>query len=215
MATLVSGVPPASATITITAEQVGADVVVQSSGSLDFSTFYHEDVGSISPPGLPSPPVSFLSTGELFGSPTIDLLSTGGAPVPISSLKRFRVYGFGDGPALTGMTTSHVVAGGQIGDPFGIHTLTLGDLIFYTPSTFDPTSSPILSYSGTNQFTMANTSLAMVGLTPGSRTWSGGGVDFVRLNVAPGPLPLLGVSSGWFWVRRLRQRTVAARTPQP
>jgi hypothetical protein len=72
-----------------------------------------------------------------------------------------------------------------------------------------------LSYSGTNQFTIANTSLAMVGLTPGSRTWSGGGVDFVRLNVAPGPLPLLGVSSGWFWVRRLRQRTVAARTPQP
>lgn len=211
---LAVGAIPASATLTITAEQVGSDVIVSALGSLDFSTFFHESVGSYSPPGLPPPPVSFLFTGEQFGTPTINLATTGDFTNPISSLKRFRSYMFGSGPALTGMTTSQAVSGGQIGEAFGFHTLTAGDLILYTPSTFDPILDPVLTYSGINQFTLPGTTLAMVGLTPGSRAWSGGGVDVVRLNVVPGPLPLLGLSSSWFWVRRLRQRSGEARRIQ-
>jgi hypothetical protein len=103
---LAVGAIPASATLTITAEQVGSDVIVSALGSLDFSTFFHESVGSYSPPGLPPPPVSFLFTGEQFGTPTINLATTGDFTNPISSLKRFRSYMFGSGPALTGMTTS-------------------------------------------------------------------------------------------------------------
>jgi hypothetical protein len=158
--------------------------------------------------------VSFLFTDDLFGTPTINLATTGNSIAPISSLKRFRSYMFGSGPALTGMTTSQAVSGGQIGEAFGFHTLTAGDLILYTPSAFDPMLDPVLTYSGTNQFTLPGTTLAMVGLTPGSRTWSGGGVDVVRLNVVPGPLPLLGLSSSWFWVRRLRKRAGEARRMQ-
>jgi hypothetical protein len=211
---LAVGAIPASATLTITAEQVGSDVIVSALGSLDFSTFFYENVGSYSPPGLPPPPVSFLFTDDLFGTPTINLATTGNSIAPISSLKRFRSYMFGSGPALNGMTTSQAVSGGQIGEAFGFYTLTVGDLILYTPSAFDPMVDPVLTYSGTNQFTLPGTTLAMVGLTPGSRTWSGGGVDVVRLNVVPGPLPLLGLSSSWFWVRRLRQRAGEARRIQ-
>lgn len=220
---VISLATPASATLTVTAQEGVGNVVVSALGTIDFSTFFNEAVGSASPPGLPGPPVSYLATADLFGTPTIHLVTTGSAATPVSALNRRRSYAFASGTVLTGMPSTLSVPGGQIGQPFGFFTLTAGDFILYTPPTFDPTIDPVLSYTGLNQFTLPGVTLADLGMMPGTRTWTAGGVDVARLVAlpVPGPLGLLAAPSGWYWIRRLRRRhakhgaTTRSRALQP
>jgi len=206
---------PASATLTVTAQEGVGQVVFSALGTIDFSTFYNEDVGSSSPPGLPGPPVSYLATDNLFGTPTINLVTTGDTTIPVSSLKRRRSYAFGSGTVLTGLPTTTFVSGGQAGQPFGFFTLTSGDFIIYAPETFDPLIDPVLTYTGINQFTLPGVSLADLGMVPGTRTWTAGGVQVAQLTAlpVPGPLGLLGAPTGWYWLRRLRRRCANRVSP--
>jgi hypothetical protein len=188
---------PAKALLVYKISEVGSDVVVQASGSLNL-TGAPIITGSFGPcPGAIFSSLAGICTGTPAVSPSAFAISgptTFDGTVSIST------------PSSTsGLATG--MLGSALGGPSGIFSI-------------DPAyayGSPILSNT-----TFSGTTLAALGFTPGLSgligTWAITGTsETIQVflgppsasNPVPGPLPLLGAAAAFGWSRRLRRRVGA------
>jgi hypothetical protein len=137
---------PPGATIDIT--QVGANVVATGSGVIDLS-------GLTLAGGGPWP-----FAGELFPSLGVAVVGLGGAGVNIDT------YSGASGPANLGPGLNSVLGSIASGDVFGIDGNGLGSPAIFVPAGYNGTT--FLSGSAT----FDNTTLALIGLTPGTYTYT-------------------------------------------
>ena len=192
---LISAVP-ARALVTVTVSEVGGDVVMSGSGSLNVSALAY--IGG---------------TGYTYGiDPDTSTFLIN--PGPISALYQ---GGFSL-PAALGPGTANILPNSGSGDQFGIA------LYYGTPTLFVPgylgggTYTDGTGISSTS--TYVGQTLSSLGLTPGNYTWSwgsGGNADSITMQIGssaapgpasvPGPLPILGIAAAFGFSRKLRQRT--------
>jgi hypothetical protein len=182
--------------ITMTVRHVGADVVVQASGSANTNPSDYVDApGSVGGEVDPNP------LGVIYVSGT-------------ASGKLYRPTNF-SGPTSIGAGVNHVASSGS-GDRVGIWW---GQSGFLVPTGY--VSGQSLSGTGT----YSSTTIADLGMTPGTYTWtwgSGGNADSLVLTIesptpSPAPIPTLSewaeimmmflmvLTVGWYG-RRLKQR---------
>lgn len=192
LALLLTTPPPPSHALTITMLEVGDDVVMSGSGTLNLT--------ALEGPILDSKPGPFVypSASSFF----------------VGTANGIDVY-FGDitFPADFGPGTG--VQGDGTGDPFGAVQIIFG----FGPEIWVPAgyqSGAPLNASAIFQ----GETLASLGVTPGTYSWSwGSGLDSDDLTLhveetippVPGPLPLLGAGAAFGWSRRLRKRCLQAR----
>jgi hypothetical protein len=180
--------PPAFGGVIITATQVGSDVVFSGSGTLDLAALTFKGNGNL------LAGIDFgqevLIGGDPTGFPAVDFYGETGqitAPAPFGT-DLFTGANLGTGPrigvavqAFAGQTAPAIVV------PDG-----------YVSGTFLSSSS-----------TFTGKTLASLGITPGTYTWSwgsGGNSDFLTLSIVPepGPLELLLATSALLLALRRR-----------
>jgi PEP-CTERM motif len=185
---------------TIDVTQVGANVVMTGSGVIDLSGLTLEDSDATWP-----------FPGELFPSLGVAVLGLGGSGVNID------IYSGASGPATLGTGENSFIGSTATGDVFGIDGNGHGSPTIFVPTGYDGTT--LLSGSST----FDNTTLAAIGLTPGTYTYTwapsstatDGSLTVVVSGVIPEPstwaMMLLGfVGFGLLAYRNRRTGTLAA-----
>ena len=185
---------PSSASITLRAEQIGADVVITGSGTANLSGLTFDATDDFW--------TNYISDIEVYVGP--DAFNDGNVSL----------YGGIAGPLSFGIDSSLY----ELADPVG----SSGDLFGILADNGSGVTQLVLprgyvsnsSLSGVSRF--SSLTIAQLGLTPGQlTTWSwGSGVtaDSLRFEVAnnadpvPGPAPLLGLGAAFQMARRLRRR---------
>jgi hypothetical protein len=193
LALFLTSPPPPSQALTLTMLEVGNDVVVSGSGTLNL-TALQGPIPDFNGVAFVDPEFSSFLLGEAtdfdvysgtiafpanFGSGTYFETRDGGSG---DALGPVQIFGFG--------REIWVPAGYQSGEPINSSAIFPGQ------------------------------SLASLGVTPGIYTWTwGSGADSDDLTLlveesippVPGPLPLLGAAAAFGWSRRLRKRCLQAR----
>ena len=192
LALLVANPPQSAQALTVNMLEVGNDVVMSGSGSLNLAAL--------------SGPIADFSPGP-FIYPTAGSFLIGGA-------SGIDVY-FGDITFPSDFGTGAGVIGDGTGAPFGPVQLIFGfGQEIWVPSGYQ--SGAPLNASAIFQ----GETLASLGVTPGIYSWtwgSGADADDLTLHVeqsippVPGPLPLLGAGAAFGWSRRLRKRCLQSR----
>lgn len=192
LALLLAHPPQPAQALTVTMLEVGNDVVVSGSGSLNLSAL--------------SGPIADYSPGP-FLYPTASSFLLGSA-------SGIDVY-FGDITFPANFGTGSGVLGSGSGEPFGPVQLIFGfGQEIWVPSGY--LSGGPLDASAIFQ----GETLASLGVNPGIYSWTwgtGADADDLTLHVeqsippVPGPLPLLGAGAAFGWSRRLRKRCLQAR----
>jgi hypothetical protein len=184
--------PPQAQALTITMLEVGDDVVMSGSGSLNLTA-------------LNGPIADFGSTPFVYPSFSSFLLGSLGGIDAYSGDITF--------PTDFGPGTAGVLGDGS-GEQFGpVQVFGFGQEI-WVPTGYQ--SGAPLNASAIFE----GETLASLGVNPGIYVWSwGSGVDSDDLTLhvehtippVPGPLPLLGAGAAFSWSRRLRKRCLQAR----
>ena len=184
--------PPSAQALTITMMEVGNDVVMSGSGSLNLTALN----GPI--PDLGSSPFVYPSFSSFL------LGSVGG----IDAYNGMITFPSDFGPGMVG------VVGDGSGEQFGpVQVFGFGQEI-WVPAGYQ--SGAPLNASAI----FLGETLATLGINPGVYVWSwgsGADSDDLTLNVeqsippVPGPLPLLGAGAAFGWSRRLRKRCLQVR----
>ena len=197
LAVMVSASVPAQAAVVFTLQEVGADLVLSGSGTLNLA-------------GLSKDPREFFQSGFLAPS-------SGTALVGPLAAAAVDAYSGLSGPASFG--SGGVEGSGGSGDTFGIvGPVAGGPRFLFVPSGY--TSGGLLS----GAMTFANQTFASVGATPGTYTWtwgSGATADSMTLNIGtvtavPEPsayalaLAGLGVLGVWGRRQKAQKRTAEA-----
>jgi hypothetical protein len=157
----------ARAGIVIDVTQVGANVVMNGSGSVDLSTLTRVGDGA-----------EFIGVTPLDGS-----IAVGATP-----LGDINIYGVISGPASFGTGITKLASSGS-GDIFGLEGPNLsgfGRTVLDLPINY--VSGSALSASDT----YSNTTISALGLAPGTYTYtwgSGGGADSLTINISGVPEP--------------------------
>jgi len=190
----------AHATLTFVVTQLGSDVVATGSGSLNTAGMTKTN-SSISVAPTVFEGAAVLSPGIIVG------------PTPTIAVDAYNNDSVGTGPSTFGTTTTQILATSGTGMGFGfVFNIPGGPL----PRVFVPVGyNSGTALSGTS--TWANTSIAAMGLTPGTYVWNwtvtGGAAESVTLiiNAVPEPatigLAALGLLMAVF-ARRLRRDRV-------
>lgn len=180
----------------LTVEQVGADVVITGSGSIDTSGF--------SEYGTRNDYNNELSNIKIFAGPAT------------SSNGSIRTWSGLDGALTIGSASSVFTPDSSIassfGQLFGIEAdstpLTLGGIpLLVLPQNYVSGSA----LSGTSRY--SNKTLSQLGLTPGTQTWSvgsGASLQTVQITTSvpvPAPLGFAGVPVVFSSIRRLQRNT--------
>jgi hypothetical protein len=192
LALFLTSPPPPSQALTLTMLEVGNDVVVSGSGTLNLAALQG--------------PIADLSEGAFIYPEFSSFL--------LGTATNFDVYSgtiafpanFGSGEFDTGDGS---------GDPLGPVKFIVGfDPEIWVPAGYQ-SGEPLNSSA-----IFPGQSLASLGVTPGIYTWTwGSGADSDDLTLlveesippVPGPLPLLGAAAAFGWSRRLRKRCLQAR----
>lgn len=182
--------PPARALVAVTVSEIGGNVVMSGSGSLNVAALTYQG-GTGYTYGIDPDTATFLLN-----------------PGPFSSIYQ-GAFSF---PGSLGPGTANVLPTSGSGDQFGIA------LYFNTPTLFVPGAVGYTGGAISSSSTYVGQTLATLGLTPGSYTWSWGSgatADSITMQIqappAPGPLPALGAAAALAWSRRLRRRCGAHR----
>ena len=197
---------PARALVTVTVSEIGGDVVMSGSGSLNVSALTYIG-GTAIPYGIDPNTSTFLvnsgpQTALYQGQFTLPAsLGPGTASLP-SLLPSTGTYGTGDS---FGIAFYADVAGRTYQQ---VPTLFVEGGSGYTNGT---------AISGTSTYT--GQTLSSLGLTPGNYTWSWGSgatADSITMQIGnsvapgpasvPGPLPILGLAAAFGFSRKLRKR---------
>jgi len=192
LALLLASPPPPTQALTVTMLEVGNDVVMSGSGSLNLSAL-NGPIEDFSPGPFVYPSASSFLLGSLSG---ID------------------VY-FGDITFPAEFGPGSGVIGDGSGEPFGPVQFVFGfGQEIWVPGGY--LSGAPLNASAIFE----GETLASLGIIPGTYTWTwGSGADADELTLfvdtpippVPGPLPLLGAGAALGWSRRLRKRCLQAR----
>ena len=168
---LLVGTAPVRATVIVTAEEIGGDVVFSGSGTLDLTAWTGQFFGFNSGPSIVQPAGTRFTVGA---TSLIDLYST---PSNYSAPSPF-------GPGI-----STIAATSGSGDQFGI----VSAASLYVPHGY--ASGGALSGSAT----YAGETFASLGMTPGTYVWSwgsGSSADSLTLNIVPEPTAVLLLATG-------------------
>lgn len=199
LALLLASPPPPTQALTVTMLEVGNDVVMSGSGSLNL-TALNGPIADFSPGPFVYPSASSFLLGSLSGL--------------LGSLSGIDVY-FGDITFPTEFGPGSGVLGDGSGEPFGPVQFVFGfGQEIWVPAGYQ--SGAPLNASAIFQ----GETLESLGVNPGMYTWTwgfGADADDLTLHVeqtippVPGPLPLLGAGAAFGWSRRLRKRCLQAR----